>query len=92
MLETFYNLATSPIAKGIASALISYTSHYAMTKAYSNMCVPNGFYGYVQGLISTGSPVCQAGVQVISATQVSYSSLIMMGISRLVIDFVAPSK
>jgi hypothetical protein len=52
------------------------------------VCVPDGFYGYIQGLVSIGSPVCQAGVQAISATQVSYSSLIMMGVSRLFIDFV----
>ena len=90
MLEALYDLATSPIGKGIASAVISYTSHYAITKAYSTMCVPDGFYGYIQGLISIGSPVCQAGVQAITATQVSYSSLIMMGISRLFIDFFAP--
>ena len=90
MLETLYNLAASPIGKGIASALISYSSHYVITKGYSAVCVPDGFYGYIQGLISIGSPVCQAGVQAISATQVSYSSLIMMGVSRLFIDFIAP--
>ena len=47
-------------------------------------------WGYVQGLVTTGSPLCQAGVQVISNTQVSYSSMIMMGITRIVVDLVAP--
>jgi len=41
-------------------------------------------------MISTGSPVCQAGIQVLSNTQVSYSSMIMMGITRVIIDVVAP--
>jgi hypothetical protein len=36
--------------------------------------------------------VCQLGVQVISSTQVSYSSIIMMGISRILLDIVAPSS
>jgi hypothetical protein len=42
-------------------------------------------------MVTSGSPVCQLGVQVISSTQVSYSSIIMMGISRILLDVVAPS-
>jgi len=70
--------------------LLSYTVHYAATKAYSYACVPDGWMGYLTGLITTGSPVCQAGVHVISHTQVSYSSMVLMGISRLFVDLVAP--
>jgi hypothetical protein len=88
--ESLWAFASSSIVKAAGSAILSYGAHYGMTKAYSYACVPDGFYGFLQGMITSGSPVCQAGVQVISSTQVSYSQLIMMGISRVVIDFVAP--
>lgn len=86
------DILNSSLAKGIISALISYSAHYAATKAYSTACVPDGFYGFLQGLVTSGSPVCQVGIQVMTATQVSYSTVIMMGISRLILDTVAPSS
>ena len=78
------------ILKSGASALLAYSVHYGMAKFYNYACVPDGFWGYMSGMISTGSPVCQAGVQVLTNTQVSYSSMVMMGITRVVIDIVAP--
>ena len=86
-----YSFLASPLGKGILSALISYSAHYSTAKLYSLGCVPDGFYGFLQGLLTAGSPVCQVGVQVLSATQVSYSSLIMMGFSRFILDTVAPT-
>ena len=79
------------VLKSLASAVIAYTAHYTSTKLYNYACVPEGIMGYLQGFITTGSPICQAGVQVISSTQLSYSSMVTMGISRLVVDFVAPT-
>jgi len=78
------------IIKNVASALLAYSAHYAATKFYNYACIPDGFVGYLSGLITTGSPVCQAGIQVISNTQVSYSSMMMMGITRIIVDVVAP--
>jgi hypothetical protein len=78
--------------KSAASALIAYTAHYASTKFYSYACVPNGWMGYLNGLITTGSPVCQVGVQMITSTQTSYSSMILMGISRFLVDLLAPGS
>jgi len=90
MFEALYSFAGSSFGKGIISAFISYSAHYATTKAYSAACVPNGIQGFLQGLVSTGSPVCQIGVQAISATQVSYTTVIMMGLSRIFLDAVTP--
>lgn len=90
MFEFFTQFASSSVGKGLASALISYTAHYATTKAYSEFCVPTGVQGFFQGLVSTGSPVCQVGVQAISATQVSYTTVIMMGLSRVFLDTICP--
>lgn len=78
------------ILKSAGSALLAYTTHYGMAKFYNYACVPDGFWGYLSGMVSTGSPICQAGVQVLTHTQVSYSSMVMMGITRIIIDVVAP--
>lgn len=78
------------ILKSGASALIAYSTHYFTTKIYNYVCVPDGIVGFLNGLITTGSPVCQTGIQIISNTQVSYSSMIMMGITRILVDIVAP--
>jgi hypothetical protein len=78
------------VTKSVASAMIAYSAHYASTKLYNYLCVPDGIMGYLSGIITTGSPVCAVGVQVISSTQVSYSSMILMSISRLIVDVVAP--
>jgi hypothetical protein len=83
-------LLASPFVKGAATALIAYSAHYGMVKAYSAACVPDGFWGFVQGLVTAGSPVCQAGVQIISSTQMTYGTVITLGITRLVLDLVAP--
>jgi len=80
------------LSKGVVSAIIAYTTHYGTTKLYNHFCVPDGILGYLQGLLTAGSPVCQAGVQIISSTQVSYSTVITMGLSRLVLDWVAPGS
>lgn len=73
--------------KGLLSALLTYTTHYAVSKIYTTICVPNGVFGFIQGFLTIGSPLCHAGVQLISATQVSYATLITMGLTRLVVDY-----
>ena len=78
------------IIKSAASVILAYTGHYGATKLYNYACVPDGLVGFVTGIFSVGSPICQVGVQVISNTQVSYSSMILMGASRLLVDLVAP--
>jgi hypothetical protein len=78
------------IVKTLASAVIAYSVHYSAVKMYDSVCVPDGIWGYVQGLFTMGSPICQAGVQIIQSTQVSYSSMMMMGITRFALDFVMP--
>jgi hypothetical protein len=74
------------VYKGLASVVLTYVAHYGMVKIYSALCVPEGFAGFFQGFLMTGSPLCQSGVQLISATQVSYSTLITMGLARLAVD------
>jgi hypothetical protein len=78
------------LLKSTASAVLTYTAHYAATKFYSHLCVPDGMVGFLKGLITTGSPVCQAGLKIVSSTEISYSTILMMGITRVFIDIVLP--
>ena len=80
------------ILKNVAALLITYSGHYVAAKFYNYACVPDGIMGYMTGLVTTGSPVCQASIQVISNTQVSYSSMILMGISRIAVDLISPTQ
>jgi hypothetical protein len=77
------------ILKSGFSAMVAYSIHYGTTKFYNIVCVPDTMLGYLSGLITSGSPMCQATLQVISNTQVSYSTLIMSSITRLFIDVVS---
>jgi hypothetical protein len=76
------------LSKSFLSAVVAYTTHYGINKLYNHFCIPDGFIGFLQGLITTGSPVCQAGVQLISSTQISYSTLITLSISRMFVDLI----
>ena len=78
--------------KGVASAAVAYSVHYTSAKLYGFFCVPDGVYGFVQGMFTTGSPVCQAGLAVVSNTQMSYSTLITIGLTRMVLDMAVPGS
>jgi hypothetical protein len=93
-IEMFYQITvcmSAVILKNIAASILAYSTHYAAIKFYNYACVQDGFVGYINGIITTGSPVCQSVVQVISSTQVSYSSIILMSITRIVVEMVAPN-
>ena len=79
-------IITGIIAKAILSAAIAYTAHYASAKVYDYICVPDGYLGFFYGFVSMGSPICKAGMTIMTNTQVSYSSLITTGVSRLFVD------
>ncbi len=74
------------IYKTLLAAMMSYASHYGITKIYSEFCVPSGAMGFVQGMISAGSPVCSTAFSVMSSTHITYSTIILTSLSRLMID------
>jgi hypothetical protein len=80
------------IAKGAASAVIAYTTHYGVAKLYNYACVPDGILGFFQGMISAGSPVCQAGMQALQTTQLTYGGIILTGITRIGLDLLFPGS
>jgi hypothetical protein len=74
------------------TACVAYTSHYTVTKVYSAICVPDGLWGFVQGSFTTGSPVCSAMFSTMSATQITYNTMIAFIVSHLLVDAVFFSK
>ena len=78
------------VGKTLASILVTYSAHYASTKVYSGMCVPDGLWGYLQGLVTTGSPLCTATLTYASNSQNSYATILTMAVSRIAIDLVLP--
>ena len=78
------------IGKGLATMLLVYTTHYSVAKLYNYFCVPDNVYGFFQGMISTGSPMCMGAMDILKTTQTSYGSLIMLGTSRLFVDMLSP--
>ena len=77
------------IVKTAGTILLTYSLHYASTKVYSELCVPDGVWGYVQGFLTTGSPLCSSTLAYASSTQNSYGTIITMAVSRLFIDVAA---
>jgi hypothetical protein len=80
-----------PIVKFVTTAALTYSAHYGIAKMYNMICVPDGLMGYIYGVVSMGSPLCQVGLQAMTNTQVSYSSMIMTGITRLLVDYIMPT-
>lgn len=78
------------VGKTVATILLTYSAHYASTKAYSSFCVPDGLWGYVQGLLTTGSPMCTAALTYASNSQNSYATIITMAVSRVAIELIIP--
>jgi hypothetical protein len=71
------------------AALLAYSTHYAVTKVYSTFCVPDGMWGFIQGSITSGSPICASTFSIMSHTHVTYSTIVLTSLSRLIIDALA---
>ena len=80
------------VSRGILSGLIAYSVHYGSIKIYSTMCVSEGVWGFVQGMVTTGSPVCQSLLTIASQSQVSYSAFALLGVTRLFVDLIPSTK
>jgi hypothetical protein len=82
----------SPLLKVAGTLFLTYSTHYGAIKLYSTFCIPDNLLGYLQGMITTGSPVCSATLAYASNSQTSYATIITMTISRAIMDAVLPSS
>jgi hypothetical protein len=78
------------VGKTLATIAVTYSAHYASMKVYSGMCVPDGVWGYLQGLVTTGSPLCTATLTYAYNSQNSYATIITMAVSRIAIELILP--
>lgn len=74
------------VVKTLGSIVLTYGTHYTITKLYNEFCVPDGIYGFFQGLLNTGSPICSTALKYMASSQDSYGTMITMGVSRMFID------
>ncbi len=74
------------ILKTALAALIAYSSHYGMTKFYTTYCIPDGFWGFIQGSATTGSPLCSGAFTVMTQTHTAYSTILITSLSHLFVD------
>ena len=81
-----------PLTRSAVAGVLAYSLHYGLMKAYSTYCIPDGTWGFIQGLLSTGSPVCQSMLTLGAQTQVSYSSFVLVGMTRVAVDLIAAKK
>ncbi len=75
-----------PLVKTALAAVLAYSTHYGMTKFYTTYCLPDGFWGFVQGTTTTGSPLCSGAFAVMTQTQTAYSTILITSLSHLFVD------
>lgn len=76
------------LAKIVLTAALTYGTHYGITKAYSEYCIPDGIEGFLRGMLTTGSPVCTAVFNAMSHTQASYGTILLTTLSSAVASLV----
>lgn len=74
------------LGKLLLSAGLAYSTHYGVAKLYNYVCLPDGFFGFFSGMLTTGSPVCQTVYSIMNHTQVTYSTIIFVGITHAIVD------
>jgi hypothetical protein len=50
------------------------------------MCIPDGFGGFFSGMVHTGSPVCAGILNVMSHSHITFTTIIVTSMSRLLVD------
>lgn len=78
------NAFLKKVAYVAAPILIVFVLHYAAANLYVHICANLGLVGFLTSFITTGSPVCNALLNVINATHNSYGLLIAGLIGGLV--------
>ena len=81
-------ILSKELVKAGASVFLVYSTHYGSTKLYDQLCVPDGLYGFLQGMITTASPWCKLTLDVMKATENQYTTAVMLGISKIILGAV----
>ena len=76
------------LLKIVLTAALTYGTHYGITKAYSEFCIPDGVEGFLRGMLTTGSPVCTVVFNAMSHTQASYGTILLTSLTSTVASLV----
>ena len=74
------------LMKVAGSILLIYSLHYGTAKGYNLVCVPDGFSGYLFGLITTASPWCKLMLEFMKVTENQYSTIILIVLSGILMQ------
>ena len=55
---------------------LNYGVHYASARLYDLYCIPHSWEGILQSMISVASPACSMMLNVMTATQTNYATII----------------
>lgn len=76
------------VAKNVISLGLVYSTHFVSVKLYNNFCIPDGAWGFITGLLTTGSPACNVALKVAENTSVSYTTVLTVGLTRFILDLI----
>jgi hypothetical protein len=76
------------LVKSVLSLGIVYSTHYSSVKLYDTFCVPDGIWGFITGILTTGSPACNVALKVAENTGASYTTVLTVGLTRLILDYI----
>jgi hypothetical protein len=74
------------LARTVLAAFLAYSSHYVFTKTYAWVCIPDGFGGFFTGMMHAGSPICAGILNIMSHSHVTFTTIVVTSISRLLVD------
>jgi hypothetical protein len=74
------------LIRTLVAAFLAYSSHYAFTRTYTWICIPDGISGFFTGMVYTGSPICSGILNAISHSHVTFTTVVVTSMSRLLID------
>jgi hypothetical protein len=80
ILERMDELKKTGLSLGLVFGI-----HYVATQFYGNVCVPSGFQGLISSIFTTASPWCHIILNTMSLTETSYGTMILTGVTRLVV-------
>jgi hypothetical protein len=80
------NYAVSELTKTGLSILVVYSTHYATTKLYNVVCVPDGLSGFLFGFVTTASPWCKFMLELMKLSENQYSAIILLLFSRVILQ------
>jgi len=76
------------LKKTSLSLALVYGVHFLSTQIYGNVCVAGGIHGFLSGIFTTASPWCHLILNTMQMTESSYGTMVVTGVTRLIVGSV----